>query len=299
MARIRNDYELRFGPGAMEFPRAHHRADHVVPPLNDHGGNVANIVDIFQQVIVGLEKRFFHEVMRFDARNRNRLVWLAEVINQTLIGYQLQCAALPDAPCPRGFQTNGFIFAGEPPVIRFEHIAALGFRDDALVLLPHVGEDRARAFLVEPVNLFRAAQKDTAQDERADAIRMSLRVNQSECASPRTAKDHPLFNAKMLAQSLDVRDKAPGCVILKRSMRNAIPCPSLIEQYNSIGFRVEEAAIVCDQSGARTAVKKDNRLTVRIPALLVINLMYVRYLQHPMLVRLYRIVKSFHLFTYG
>src|SRR5262249_57941068 len=101
----------------------------------------------------------------------------------------------------------------------------------------------------------------------------------------------------MLAQPLDVRDQMPGCVFFQGSMRNAIACPSLIEQYNSIGFRVEEAAIVCDQSGARTAVKKDNRLTVWIPALLVINLMDVRYLQHPLMVRLYRIVKSFHNFT--
>src|SRR5262249_761512 len=118
-------------------------------------------------------------------------------------------------------------------------------------------------------------------------------------ASPRTAKDHPLFNSKMLAQQLDVRDQMPGRVFFQGSMRNAIACPSLIEQYNSIGFRVEEAAIVCDQSGARAAVKKDNRLTVWIPALLVVNVMDVRYLQHPLLVRLYRIVKSFHHFTHN
>jgi hypothetical protein len=81
-------------------------------------------------------------------------------------------------------------------------------------------------------------------------------------------------------------------------MRDAISRPSLIEQYDSISFRVEEAAILCDQSAARTAVKKDGRLAVRVPALLVINVMDIRYFQHPMLVRLYRIVKSFHHFTH-
>src|SRR5262249_38410824 len=91
----------------------------------------------------------------------------------------------------------------------------------------------------------------------------------------------------------------PGCVFFQGCMRNAIACPSLIEQYYSIGFRVEEAAIVCDQSGAGTAVKKDNRLTVRVPGLLVINVMDFRYLQHTALVRLYRIVKSFHHFTHS
>src|SRR5215467_10725691 len=299
MSRIADDNKLRLRPSALEFPRAHHRADYVVPPLNDHGGNVANLVDIFEQVIVGLEKRIVYEVMRFDARKWKRFARFAEIINQILIRYQLRCAALPGAPGSRSFQTNGFIFAGEPPVICFEHIAALRFRDDAQILLPHVGEDCAGAFLVEPINLFRAAQKDAAQDERADSLRVCLRVSQGESASPRTAKNHPLFNAKMLAQPLDVRDQMPGCVFFQGSMRNAIARPSLIEQYNSIGFRVEEAAIACDQSGARTAVKKDNRLTIRIPALLVINVMNFRHLQHPMLVRLYRIVKSFHHFTYS
>src|SRR5215468_10015005 len=99
MARVRNDYKLRLGPGAMERPRAHHRADYVIPSLNDHRGNVANLLYIFEQVIFGLEKRIVYEVMRFDARNRNGLMGLAEIINQTLIRYQLQGAALPDAPC--------------------------------------------------------------------------------------------------------------------------------------------------------------------------------------------------------
>src|SRR5215470_11530821 len=109
MSRIAYDNKLSFRPGAMELPRAHHRADYVVPPLNDHGRNVANLVNIFEQVIVGLEKRVVYEVMRFDARKRKRLMRLAEIINQILIRYQLRCAALPAAPCPRSFQPDGFI----------------------------------------------------------------------------------------------------------------------------------------------------------------------------------------------
>src|SRR5262245_39673337 len=101
----------------------------------------------------------------------------------------------------------------------------------------------------------------------------------------------------MLAQQLNVRDQMPGRVFFQGGMRDAISRPSLIEQYDSIGFRVEEAAILCDQSAARTAVKKDGRLTVRVPALFVINVMDIRYLQHSLLERLYRIVKSFHYFT--
>src|SRR5215470_5134661 len=111
MSRIAYDNKLSFRPGAMELPRAHQRADYVVPPLNDHGRNVANLVNVFEQVIVGLEERIVYEVMRFDARKRKRLVRLAEIINQLLIGYEFQCAAFPDAPSSRGFQTNRFIIA--------------------------------------------------------------------------------------------------------------------------------------------------------------------------------------------
>src|SRR5262249_74863 len=68
MSRGANHYKLRRWPGAMERPRAHHWADYVVPSLNDHNRNVANLVNIFQQIIVGLEKCIIDEVMRFDAR---------------------------------------------------------------------------------------------------------------------------------------------------------------------------------------------------------------------------------------
>src|SRR5262249_52174742 len=133
-------------------------------------------------------------------------------------------------------QADGFIIAGEATVIRLEHIASLRSGDDALVLLPHLGEDCARAFLVEPVNLFRTAQKDSAQRERTDALWMSLRVTQRKSAAPRTAEAPPFFNAEMLAQPLDVRHQMPGRVFFKGSMRSTIARPPLIEQYNSIGF---------------------------------------------------------------
>src|SRR5215510_14747546 len=89
MARVRDDDKLRLRPGAMELPRAHHRADYVVPPLNDHGGNVAYLVDTFEQVIVGLEECVVREIMHFNAGERKRLERLAEIINQLLIGYEL------------------------------------------------------------------------------------------------------------------------------------------------------------------------------------------------------------------
>lgn len=77
-------------------------------------------------------------------------------------------------------------------------------------------------------------------------------------------------------------------------MRRAIACATLIEQHDSISFRIKEAAVVCGQSGSGAAVEKDYGLPVRIPALLVINVMDFGYFQHPLPVGLDRIVKSFH-----
>src|SRR5262245_26834094 len=121
---------------------------------------------------------------------------------------------------------------------------------------------------------------------------MSLRVRQRERASPRTAKDHPLFNAQMLPQLLDVRNQMPGCVFYQGSVRSALARASLVEQDNSISRRVKEAAIIHGQAGARAAMKKDNWLAVGIPTLFVINVMNFRHLQHPVLIRFYWIVKS-------
>src|SRR5262249_1865307 len=70
VARVRHDAKVRLGPGAMQIPRALDRADHVVAALHDHGGDVANARDLVDELILTLEKAAVHEVVTFDARER-------------------------------------------------------------------------------------------------------------------------------------------------------------------------------------------------------------------------------------
>ena len=93
MSGVGRDMQLGLWPDAVQFPRAHHRTHHVVPTLNDHPRKVANGADIFDQVIVGLKETIVHEVMAFDARQRQSPFRLSEFIDQLLIGKEFGRAA--------------------------------------------------------------------------------------------------------------------------------------------------------------------------------------------------------------
>ena len=56
------------------------------------------------------------------------------------------------------------------------------------------------------------------------------------------------------------------------SMRAAATRTALIEKDDAVGVWIEEPAVVGDQSGAGTTMKKQNRLSIRRAALFVIKL---------------------------
>src|ERR1700733_5643695 len=129
MPGVRDNMEFRFWPGAMKIPRTHHRTYHVVPPLNDNGGNMANEAYVVGQVVLPAEESIVHEIVALDSGKRKCLIHFGVMVNQLLIGYQLQRAGFPTAPHLSRKEAHGFIVAGEPAVIGFYHIASLGFRD--------------------------------------------------------------------------------------------------------------------------------------------------------------------------
>ena len=61
-----------------------------------------------------------------------------------------------------------------------QEIAALLRRDVRLELAPGLGEDPARALLIEPADLLRADQEDAAQHQLRHPLRMRLGVGQRE-----------------------------------------------------------------------------------------------------------------------
>src|SRR5689334_22260906 len=70
VARVRHDAKVSLGPRAMQVPRAFDRANHVVAPLHDDRRDLTDARYLFDQLILTLEKAAVHEIVTFDARER-------------------------------------------------------------------------------------------------------------------------------------------------------------------------------------------------------------------------------------
>src|SRR6185503_5164419 len=75
-------------------------------------------------------------------------------------------------------------------------------------------------------------------------------------------------------------------------MWTASPRTALFEQNHAISRRIEEAAIVRDQSGSWSTMKEHDRLSVRCAALLVIKFVHVGDSDVPGVVRFDLVVES-------
>jgi len=78
----------------------------------------------------------------------------------------------------------------------------------------------------------------------------------------------------------------PRRVVLERSVRNAAPGAALLKENHAISLRIEETAVVRDQSGSWSTVQKDDGLSIRSAALLVVKLMLRRHSDVSTVVRL-------------
>lgn len=105
-----------------------------------------------------------------------------------------------------------------------------------------------RPFLIEPLNFALSQSEDTPQNESIDTVRMSLRIGQTEGASPATSEQNPvmyhqqkLLSAKLklidifvpgnipalepkfLPNLFHVSDQVPGGVVLQGSTEEKFP----------------------------------------------------------------------------
>ena len=214
--------------------------------------------------------------MAFDARECFGKSRIRESLDRFRIEIKSRRCSLPDRPRARGFQSNVLVIAGQTAIVSADHVTALILRNHLQVLFPDVGKDPTAALLIEPFDLFRPAEKDSAQDKFGRAIGMLLGVSKRQSAAPRPAKYLPLLDAEMFAQLLNIGDQIPRCVFFDRSMRRALARASLIEEHNAISRRIVKLPIFRCDSATWTTVQKHDRLAVRVSALFVINLVKVR-----------------------
>src|SRR5258706_8508453 len=178
VARVRRNQEFRFRPGTMQVPGTRHRTDHIVTPLHNHARNVTNLSYVLDQVILCREETILHEVMTFNPGKSQSELRVSKLLESIVIKEEPGSAALPNAPCARGFDLNVSIVAGQTAIIGAHHIVALSFGNDLHEFFPDVSEYPTAAVLIEPLDLFRAAKKDSAQYEFSRALRMLFSISE-------------------------------------------------------------------------------------------------------------------------
>src|SRR2546422_5135276 len=122
--------------------------------------------------------------MAFDTREGQGKLRVGEFFDGFVIKEKFRSTALPYAPGACRFHSYLLVIAGQPPMVSADHIATFRFRNNFEILFPHVWKDRVRAFLIEPLNLFSPAEKNSAQDQFAHTVRVRLGVRQRERAAP-------------------------------------------------------------------------------------------------------------------
>src|SRR6185295_5522392 len=81
----------------------------------------------------------------------------------------------------------------------------------------------------------------------------------------------PAVDLEVLAQALDVRDEMLRGVVLQLAERRGAAGSALIEYDDTVVRRIEEAPVRRRRAGAGSAVEKEHRSPVRVPALLPVH----------------------------
>jgi len=127
-------------------------------------------------------------------------------------------------------------------VIGADQVAALGLGDRSDELGPGLGEEPCLADAVEPVELGPGHGEQAAQHQRRHPVRVALGVEQRQGRPPGAAEELPAADPEIAADPLDVLDQVPGGVVLDRPVRPRTAGAALVEEYDEVPRRIEEAA---------------------------------------------------------
>lgn len=94
-------------------------------------------------------------------------------------------------------------------------------------------------------------------------LRMGLRIGQRQGRTPGAAKQHPFFDAQVLANPLQVGDQIPGRVVFQAGVGSGATTAALVESDNAIQVGIEEATTLGITSGTGAAVDEHHRQTFR------------------------------------
>ena len=84
--------------------------------------------------------------------------------------------------------------------------------------------------------------------------------------APTAAKDVPLRDAEMLADTLHVRDQRPRVIVVQAGMRQTAARPALVNKHNAEERGVKKAPVLCRTAAAGTAVPAFVYVCVKVRA---------------------------------
>lgn len=100
-----------------------------------------------------------------------------------------------------------------------------------------------------------------------------MRISQGQGRTPGAAEHHPLFDAQVQADPLEVGDQVPGGVVFQAGVRGGAPATALVEGDDAVQVRIEVTATLGIAPGSRATVDEHHRQTFRGSALIDIQYM--------------------------
>ena len=152
-----------------------------------------------------------------------------------------------------------------------DHVIALGVRNGTLKFGECFGKNPAAPILIEPAKLSLRGQKNAAQDQGTDSLRIRFRVGKRQRRSPRAAEKLPAVDIEFQADAFDVVDQILRRVAFDGCVRHRPATTALIEKHDPVFIGIVKPAHRRITAAAWTAVHDQRRLASGISALLDIK----------------------------
>ncbi|MNI53477.1 hypothetical protein D3C73_1083120 [compost metagenome] len=262
MASLADDLQFAVRPVLVQLPRVIDRADRVIATVDDHAWQVGDLVHVADQLVF-FEERVVDEVVAFDAGDRQCTLRLGESLDHHRVRTQRRNPPFPGGPRLGRVHLGDLVVTGQALVEGVEQITTFLWRDRSDVVLPVIREQAAGALLIHPVNVLRTGQENPTQDQAVDALGMGLRVSQRQGRTPGTAEHHPLVDAQVQADPLQVCDQIPGGVVFQAGVRGGAAATALVEGDDAVQVGIKEAATLCIAPRTWAAMEKHHRQTFR------------------------------------
>src|SRR5262245_13496133 len=125
MPAVGDEVELDLRPGLLELPRGDRRGAAVVPALDDHAGDSAQLLGGALEQLTFLKPALIAHVVVLDAGDGDGDFGRREMLDRRRARKQGDDVALPLAPRLGGAEPDVWIVAGQPLAIGLDQVAAL------------------------------------------------------------------------------------------------------------------------------------------------------------------------------